>query len=98
MPRRNGSERFVSGAAAGEVRKRATALKDDAVGLGLAGKRLAGEALHQAGESAQYLYEQGRTRAMDFEQSLEENIRAYPIRSIFIAFGFGYLVGRYWHR
>jgi hypothetical protein len=98
MPRRNGSERFVSRAAAGEVRRHATALKDDAVALGMAGKRLGGEALHHAGESAQYLYEQGRTRVMDFEESLEENIRAYPIRSIFLAFGVGYLFGRYWHR
>jgi len=80
------------------VRRRATALKDDAIDLGAAGKRLAGEALHQATESAQYLYEQGRTRVVDFEESLEESIRAYPIRSVFIAFGVGYLFGRYWHR
>ncbi len=94
MPRRNGSRAL--GGSVSDFRERASVLRDDAVGLGMAGKRLAQDAVHRAGDSARHYYEEGRTRVIDFERSLEDYVREYPIRSVLIAFGAGYIIGRLW--
>jgi ElaB/YqjD/DUF883 family membrane-anchored ribosome-binding protein len=91
MPRRNGAKMRP---AADEFRKRAVILRDDALELGSAGRRLAGDALHQAGETAHVYYREGRARALEFERSLEELVRAYPIRSVCIAAAAGFLLAR----
>jgi ElaB/YqjD/DUF883 family membrane-anchored ribosome-binding protein len=91
MPRRNGAKMRP---AAEEFRKRATTLRDDALELGTAGRRLAGDALHQAGEAAQDYYREGRARATEFERALEELVRAYPIRSVCIAAAAGFVLAR----
>jgi ElaB/YqjD/DUF883 family membrane-anchored ribosome-binding protein len=80
--------------AADEFRKRAATLRDDALELGVAGRRLAGDALHQAGETAQNYYREGRARAIEFEGALEELVRAYPIRSACVAAAAGFLLAR----
>jgi ElaB/YqjD/DUF883 family membrane-anchored ribosome-binding protein len=94
MPRRNGSNPVSATPAAVEFRKRAATLRDDAVELGMAGKRLAEDALYQAGETAQDYYRQGRTRVLDFERALEDIVRAYPIRSLCVAAAAGFLLAR----
>ncbi|HKD35583.1 MAG TPA: hypothetical protein VKB78_02250 [Pirellulales bacterium] len=91
MPRRNGARIRP---ATDEFRKRAATLRDDALELGVAGRRLAGNALHQAGETAQVYYREGRERAIEFERALEELVRAYPIRSVCIAAAAGFLLAR----
>jgi len=94
MPRRNGSESLNVGPAAAEFRKRAATLRDDAVEFGVAGRRLAEDALHRAGETAQDYYRQGRARMLDLERALEEVVRAYPIRSLCVAAGAGFLLAK----
>jgi ElaB/YqjD/DUF883 family membrane-anchored ribosome-binding protein len=73
---------------------RAAALQDDAIQLGVAGKRLAGETAHRATEMAQDYYRRGRTRASDVEKAVEENVRAHPFRSILMAAGIGFLLAK----
>jgi ElaB/YqjD/DUF883 family membrane-anchored ribosome-binding protein len=98
MPRRNGSESLNVGPAAVEFRKRAATLRDDAVEFGMAGRRLAEDALHRAGETAQDYYRHGRARMLDLERALEGVVRAYPIRSLCLAAGAGFLIGRLFMR
>jgi ElaB/YqjD/DUF883 family membrane-anchored ribosome-binding protein len=91
MPRRNGAKIRP---AAEEFQKRAATLRDDALELGLAGRRLAGDALHQAGETAQDYYRQGRAHMSEFERALEDLVRAYPIRAVCVAAAAGFLLAR----
>jgi ElaB/YqjD/DUF883 family membrane-anchored ribosome-binding protein len=94
MPRRNGSNPVTSRQAAGEFRKRAAVLKDDAVELGHAGKHLAGEAIGRVRQSAQDYYRQGWTQARAIETGVEDYVRANPIRSLLMAAGAGYLLAK----
>lgn len=91
MPRRNGAKMRP---AADEFRKQMATLRDDALELGSSGRRLAGDAIHQAAESAQDYYQHGRERAFEFERALEELVRAYPIRSVCVAAAAGFLLAR----
>ena len=94
MPRRNGSNPMTSSQAAGEFRKRAAVLKDDAVELGHAGKHLASETIDRVRQSAQDYYRQGWTQARAIETSVEDYVRTYPIRSLLMAAGAGYLLAK----
>jgi ElaB/YqjD/DUF883 family membrane-anchored ribosome-binding protein len=77
-----------------EFRKRAATLRHGALELGVAGRQLAGDALHQARETAQNYYREGRARAIEFERALEKLVRAYPIRSVCVAAAAGFLLAR----
>ncbi|HEV2971272.1 MAG TPA: hypothetical protein VGY55_14955 [Pirellulales bacterium] len=94
MPRRNGLNPLAGSAAADEFMKQVAALQDDAIQLGLAGKRLAGDTAHRATEMAQDYYRRGRTRMTDVEKAVEKKVRDYPVRSILLAAGIGYLLAR----
>jgi ElaB/YqjD/DUF883 family membrane-anchored ribosome-binding protein len=94
MPRRNGLDSLNAGPAADGFRKRAAALRDDAIEFGVAGRRLAEDALSRAGETAQDYYRQGRERMLDLERALEDLVRAYPLRSLCLAAGAGFLLAR----
>jgi len=50
--------------------------------------------LDQAGE----YYEQGKQRAQEWEQGVEDYIREKPIQSLLIAAGVGMLLGILWKR
>ncbi|HEY2148965.1 MAG TPA: hypothetical protein VGH32_13575 [Pirellulales bacterium] len=80
--------------AADEFRKQVATLRDDALELGSAGRRLAGDALHEASQTARVYYRQGRESAFEFERALEELVRAYPIRSVCVAAVAGFLLAR----
>ncbi|HEV3417029.1 MAG TPA: hypothetical protein VG056_09460 [Pirellulales bacterium] len=92
MPRRNGLNPLAGSPATDEFLKRAAALQDDAIQLGVASKRLAGDAAHRATEMAQDYYRRGRTRAGNVEKAVEDNVRAHPVRSILMAAGIGFLL------
>jgi ElaB/YqjD/DUF883 family membrane-anchored ribosome-binding protein len=94
MPRRNGSNPVSAGQAAGEFRKRAAVLRDDAVELGHAGKHLAGETIHRVRQSAEDYYLQGCTKARAIETTVEDYVRSYPIRSLLMAAGAGYILAK----
>jgi ElaB/YqjD/DUF883 family membrane-anchored ribosome-binding protein len=49
-------------------------------------------------DAAGDMYERGRERAMEFEEGIEDRIRANPLGSVMIAAGVGMLVGILWMR
>jgi len=49
-------------------------------------------------DQANEYYEQGRQRAQEWEQSLEDYVREQPIKSLLIAAGVGLVLGAIWKR
>src|SRR5947209_19558779 len=94
MPPRNGSQSLHVGPAADEFRKRAATLRNDAIEFGMAGRRLAEDAFSRVSDTTQDYYRQGRARMLDLERALEDVVRAYPIRSLCVAAGAGFLLAR----
>ena len=52
----------------------------------------------QVRDQATEYYEQGRQRAMEMEQTLEQYVHDKPIQSLMIAAGVGMLLGMLWKR
>lgn len=46
-------------------------------------------------DTATEYYEQGRDRFMEAESSLEDYVREQPIKSLLIALGVGYVIGKF---
>jgi ElaB/YqjD/DUF883 family membrane-anchored ribosome-binding protein len=61
--------------------------------MGSSAKQMAQEQWDGMRDSMGQYYEQGRERAMELEQSLEQRIRERPMSSLLIATGVGFLVG-----
>ncbi len=55
-------------------------------------------ATRQLRESARECYQQGREKAMEWEQELEQYVRERPVKSMLIAAGIGVAVGILWRR
>jgi ElaB/YqjD/DUF883 family membrane-anchored ribosome-binding protein len=53
------------------------------------------EQFDKARDTATAYYEEGRDRMMEVEGSFEEYIRDQPLKSILIAAGVGYLLGKF---
>jgi ElaB/YqjD/DUF883 family membrane-anchored ribosome-binding protein len=98
MPRRNGSNQIGSGQAAGEFRKRAATLRDDARELGHAGRQLAGETIDRVKHSAQDYYRRGSSQAKAIESAFEDYVRTYPIRSMLFAAAAGFVLAKLFSR
>ncbi len=80
-------------------------LKSSASQIGNDLRELGGKARDAAAESFENLrgqageyYEQGRERAREMEQSLEQYVQEKPIQSLLIAAGIGMLLGILWKR
>jgi ElaB/YqjD/DUF883 family membrane-anchored ribosome-binding protein len=52
----------------------------------------------QVQEVATAYYTQGRQRALAFERTLEERVRAKPFKALLMAGGLGLLLGLLWRR
>jgi ElaB/YqjD/DUF883 family membrane-anchored ribosome-binding protein len=63
--------------------------------MGNSAKDAAREQIDRVRDTATEYYEQGRERFMEAEDSLEEYIREQPIKSVLIAVGIGFLVGKF---
>ena len=61
--------------------------------LGGEAQALAEKQLSQARDTAAEYWEDGRRRAADWEESLEEMIREQPVKSLAIAVGAGFVLG-----
>ncbi|MEX2142671.1 MAG: hypothetical protein WD894_25680 [Pirellulales bacterium] len=80
------------------VREKAGDIKSSLQDMGSTAKQMAQEQFEGVRDTMSTYYEQGRERAMDLEQSLENRVRERPISSILVATGLGFLIGMLWMR
>jgi len=66
--------------------------------LGQQTRDVATQKYEQLRGQAEDYYQQGRERAMEWEQSLEQYVHEKPLQSILIAAGVGVLLGLLWKR
>src|SRR4029079_15803725 len=63
--------------------------------MGSSVKAAAQEQIERVRDTATEYYEQGRDKFMEAEDGFEEYVRAQPLKSILIAAGLGYLIGKF---
>jgi len=78
---------------ADEMRQHAQAVREDLGNLGRAAKTVAQEKLDDARRYAGEQLDQGKQKASEIEDQVEEYIRAKPLKSMLIAAGAGALIG-----
>ena len=78
--------------------KQATKVKKDLEQMGETAKDIAEEQFEQVGEIASEYYEQGRDKVHGVACACEQFIRERPLRSVLMAAGIGWLLGRVWKR
>lgn len=66
--------------------------------MGNQAREAAREQYDRLRHTAEDYYEQGRQRAMEWEQGLENYVQEQPIKALAIAAGVGLLVGILWKR
>jgi ElaB/YqjD/DUF883 family membrane-anchored ribosome-binding protein len=76
-----------------EVRESARSAQDAVQSTAANLKEAAAEGFENLKSTASDYLEQGRDKAMEFEETLEEQIQLRPISSVLIAAGFGFLLG-----
>ncbi len=62
--------------------------------MGATVRDAAQEQIERVRDTATGYYEEGRDRVMEYEDSFEEMIREQPLKSVLIAVGVGYLIGK----
>ena len=78
--------------------KQATKVKKDLEQIGGTAKDIAEDQLEQVGEIVSESYEQGRDKVHGVACACEQFIRERPLRSVLMAAGIGWLLGRVWKR
>jgi ElaB/YqjD/DUF883 family membrane-anchored ribosome-binding protein len=81
-----------------QIREKSSDVKQSLAEVGSAAKQIAQEQYEGVRDSVTSYYDQGRERAMEFEQSLEKRIRERPISAVLVATGLGFLLGMVWMR
>ena len=76
-----------------EIHQHAKAVREDLGQLGRAAKNVAQEKLGEARRYADEHLDQGKQKASEIEDQLEEYIRNKPLKSMLIAAGAGALIG-----
>ena len=76
-----------------ELRQQAKAVREDLGQLGRAATNVAQEKLGEAKRYADEYLDQGKQKATEIEDQLEEYIRNKPLKSVLIAAGAGALIG-----
>ena len=89
--RRNGHAR--TRAQQPDLTKSAGQVVDSLKDLGGEAQALAGKQLSQARDTAAEFWEDGRRRAANWEEALEDMIREKPVKSLAIAVGAGLVLG-----
>ena len=84
--------------AASDVRAAAREVGENLRDLGSQVRDTATEQYDQLREQAGGYYEQGRQRALEMEQTLEQYVQEKPIQSLLIAAGIGAVLGWLWKR
>ena len=80
------------------LREKSSDVKQSLSDMGSAAKQIAQEQYEGVRDTVTSYYDQGRERAMEFEQSLEKRIRERPISAVLVATGLGFLLGMVWMR
>ena len=86
------------GTASDQLGKQAQEVKKELQTMGDTVKRAAQEKLEQVGEAASEYREQGRDKVHGLACACEQLIRERPLRSVLMAAGIGWLLGRVWKR
>ncbi len=81
-----------------QLGKQAQEVKKDLQAMGETVKHAAQEKLGQVGEVASEYREQGRNKVHGLACACEQLIRERPLRSVLLAAGIGWLLGRVWKR
>ncbi len=81
-----------------QMREKSSDIKQSLADMGSAAKQVAQEQYEGVRDTVSTYYDQGRERAMEFEQSLERRIQDRPISSVLVATGIGFLIGLVWMR
>jgi ElaB/YqjD/DUF883 family membrane-anchored ribosome-binding protein len=81
-----------------QMREKSTDVKQSLQEMGSAAKQIAQQQYEGVRDTVVDYYDQGREKAMEFEQSLEKRIRERPISSVLVATGIGFLLGMVWMR
>jgi ElaB/YqjD/DUF883 family membrane-anchored ribosome-binding protein len=79
-----------------QIGKQAKKVTEDLQKIGGTVKDAAQEELGQLGEKAEEYYEQGRDKVHGVACACEQYLRERPLRSVLIAAGVGWLLGRFW--
>jgi ElaB/YqjD/DUF883 family membrane-anchored ribosome-binding protein len=86
------------GQGASQVRETAQQVQQNLRDLGGQVRDAASQQYGRLREQASDYYEQGRARAEEIEQSLEQYVQEKPIQSLLMAAGVGLLLGILWKR
>jgi ElaB/YqjD/DUF883 family membrane-anchored ribosome-binding protein len=78
--------------------KQAMEVKKDLQEMGETVRDAAQEKLGQVGEKASEYFEQGRDKVHGVACACEQFLRERPLRSVLMAAGIGWLLGRFWKR
>jgi len=78
--------------------KQAVEVKEDLQEMGGILRDAAQEKFGQMRENASEYYDQGRDRLHDVVGTVEQFVRQQPFKSVLIAAGAGWLLGRFWRR
>jgi ElaB/YqjD/DUF883 family membrane-anchored ribosome-binding protein len=81
-----------------QLGKQAKQVTEDLQKMGGTIRDAAQEKLGQAGERASECCEQGRDKVHGIACACEQFLRERPLRSVLIAGGIGWLLGRFWSR
>ena len=84
--------------AAGDVRAAARQVGENLRDIGSQVRDTATQQYDQLREQAGDYYEQGRQRALEMEQTLEQYVQEKPIQALLIAAGIGAVLGWLWKR
>jgi ElaB/YqjD/DUF883 family membrane-anchored ribosome-binding protein len=82
----------------GDIRETAAEVQQNIRDMGGQIREAAAESYDNLRDQAREYYEQGRERALEWEQGLEDYVREKPLRSLLIAAGVGMLLGILWKR
>ena len=80
------------------LEKQTMKVKKDLQQLGAAAKDVAEDQLEQIGDIASEYYDQQRDKIHGVACACEQYVRERPLRSVLMAAGIGWLLGRVWKR
>jgi ElaB/YqjD/DUF883 family membrane-anchored ribosome-binding protein len=84
--------------AAGSLKETASEVGQNLRDIGSQVRDQASQQFDSMRQQANDYYEQGRQRAMEMEQTLEEYVQEKPIQALLIAAGVGMFLGLLWKR
>jgi ElaB/YqjD/DUF883 family membrane-anchored ribosome-binding protein len=81
-----------------DLQSKATEVQQNIRDMGNQVRDVAQDKFNELRDSASAYYEQGRQRAQEWEQGLEDYVQQQPVKALLIAAGVGALIGFLWRR